>query len=292
MLKNIILILIPILAGLIFSSPFFSVQNVKADMAQTSVIITVATPTSSPPAGGPIFVPPAITKVILQGKSYPCRVVTVLQDGKVVTSSPADPQANFKVEITDITPGVWSFSVWAEDKEGRKSLPFSFSTYVSKGVTTTISGIFLPPTVEIDKTSLSRGEVLNILGQTAPQSEVSIHIGSPEIIRKTKAESDGTYFYPFDTSDSEEGSHTVRSKATSPEGLLSTFSQVLAFYVGKYGMAEICPKADFNKDGKTNLVDFSIMLYWWGKYNPCVDQNADGIVNLPDFSILMYYWTG
>jgi len=40
------------------------------------------------------------------------------------------------------------------------------------------------------------------------------------------------------------------------------------------------------------LVDFSIMLYWWGKYNPGVDMNQDGIVNLPDFSILMYYWTG
>ena len=45
-------------------------------------------------------------------------------------------------------------------------------------------------------------------------------------------------------------------------------------------------------NGKTNLVDFSILLYWWGKYNPAVDLNQDGIVNLPDFSILMYYWTG
>ena len=156
-----------------------------------------------------------------------------------------------------------------------------------------ISGIFIPPTIELEKTNILKGETLKIMGETAPESELSIHVeSSGEMIKKTTAGKEGDWDYFFDTTPLAEGSHTTRAKAESPDGLLSSFSKVLGFYIGKYGTTEVCPKADFNKDGKTNLVDFSIMLYWWGKYNPCVDQNKDGIVNLPDFSVLMYWWTG
>lgn len=256
---------------------------------------TSACTTAAPPVtggGGGWAPPPTVTKVILQGKAYPSAKITVLVDGKVVTTIGADSLANFKVEITNITAGVWTFGLWAEDKEGRRSITFSFTVTVTANMTTTVSGIFIPPTIELDKVNVLRGETLNIFGQTAPESKITISVESPEIVKKTFATKEGDWKYSLDTSPLDEGSHTSRAKAEDPEGLLSSYSKVLAFYVGKYGVAEVCPRADFNKDGKTNLIDFSIMLYWWGKYNPCVDQNGDGIVNLPDFSILMYYWTG
>jgi hypothetical protein len=244
-------------------------------------------------SGGRYAPPTGETRVILQGKAYPNAKITVLYDGRVATIIDADSLANFKGEIKDLTAGIYTFSLWAEDSKGRKSITFSFTTTVTSGMTTTVSGIFLPPTIELEKTNVAKGEELNIFGQTAPESQLTIHVESPqEIIKTTKAEKTGDWDYSLDTSPLEEGMHTTKAKAESPEGLKSSFSSVLAFYVGKYGVAEICPRADFNKDGKTNLIDFSIMLYWWGKYNPCVDQNRDGIVNLPDFSILMYWWTG
>jgi hypothetical protein len=52
---------------------------------------------------------------------------------------------------------------------------------------------------------------------------------------------------------------------------------------------------DLNKDGKINIVDFSILMYFWNQTNPsnpCADINKDGIVNLTDFSIMLYWWTG
>ena len=55
-----------------------------------------------------------------------------------------------------------------------------------------------------------------------------------------------------------------------------------------------CNGADFNRDGKVNSVDFSILLAFWQKLppfkNPCVDINKDGKVNSVDFSILLYQW--
>ena len=49
---------------------------------------------------------------------------------------------------------------------------------------------------------------------------------------------------------------------------------------------------DLNKDGKVNLVDFSILLYYWKTTHHEADINIDGIVDLADFSIMMYCWTG
>ena len=286
-----LLLILIILGGLILS--FFYVEAITIEK-QVTISAEVPSPPSPPTgAGGGAAPPPAVTKVVLQGKAYPLSSITVLQDGKIVTTTIADAQANFKIEITNITAGIWTFGIWAEDKEGRKSITFSFTTSVTSGMTTTISGIFLPPTIDIDKTLVQRGETLNILGITAPQSEVSIFVRSPqEIIKKTNAKTDGTWFHPFDTTPLEDGFHTTRAKAASPEGLLSTFSQTLAFNVGRELVTALCPKGDLNKDGKVNLVDFSILLYWWGRYNACADQNQDGIVNLKDFSIMLYWWTG
>jgi hypothetical protein len=243
--------------------------------------------------GAPPPPPPTQTMVVLQGKAYPLAKITILKDGEVGQITRADINANFKAEIKNISGGVWNFSLWAEDSKGRKSITISFAVTILEGKITTISNIFIPPTIELEKTRLAKGENLNIFGQTAPESQISIHVESPEeIIKTTKAKRTGDWDYSLDTSPLEEGMHTTKARAESPEGLKSAFSSVLAFYVGKYKPEEICPRADFNKDGRTNLIDFSILLYWWGKYNPCVDMNGDGIVNLPDFSILLYYWTG
>jgi hypothetical protein len=244
--------------------------------------------------GGGVYVsPPTETIVVLQGKAYPLAKITILKDGEVAQITSADINANFKTEIKNISAGIWNFSLWAEDNKGRRSITISFTVTILEGKTTTISNIFIPPTIELEKNKVAKGETLNIFGQTAPESQISIHVESPEeIIKTTKAKKTGDWDYSLDTSPLEEGMHTTRAKAESPEGLKSAFSSVLAFYVGKYKAGEICPRADFNKDGRTNLIDFSILLSWWGKYNPCVDMNGDGIVNLPDFSILLYYWTG
>ncbi len=53
-------------------------------------------------------------------------------------------------------------------------------------------------------------------------------------------------------------------------------------------------RGDVNRDGKIDLVDFSIAVYWYKRFNPpvSVDLNSDGKVDLTDFSILVFNWTG
>jgi hypothetical protein len=59
------------------------------------------------------------------------------------------------------------------------------------------------------------------------------------------------------------------------------------------------PHGDINKDGSINIVDCSILMYYWNQtecsitnnYCHCADLNKDGKVDLQDFSIMLYYWT-
>jgi len=204
----------------------------------------------------------------------------------------ADSLSDFKITLTTLTAGSYTFGIWAEDRDGNKSVTFSITVTITSGTTTTISGIFIPPTIKLSSTSVSRGGTLNIAGQTAPESDIDVYVYSEEeIVKKTKSNQIGAWAYALDTGVLAEGSHTTKAKSVL-SGLISTFSQTLSFYVGEGGVQAICGRGNLNGDGRVNLVDFSIMLYWWGKANDCADQNKNGVVDLADFSIMMYYWTG
>ena len=254
-----------------------------------------AAPPPPPPGGGVPTPPPLPTKVVLEGKAYPGSDVHILKDGKEIIVTKADSEANFKKEITDITAGVYTFSLWAEDKDEIKSITYSLTFRVTADAITTVSGIFLPPTIGIDKALLQKGEILNIFGQTVPEVEVDVHILSPqEIIKEITSDEIGTWLLAFNTEPLEKGSHTTKARFLLNAKEISGFGHVLTFYIGEITVPfeEVCSRADFNKDGRVNLVDFSIFLCWWGKASYQCDLNNNGIVDLPDFSIFLCCWTG
>lgn len=243
------------------------------------------------------------TRVILEGKAYPESLVNILKDGQFLTSTRADSRGVFRVEIKNLASGTYTFGLWAEDKNGLKSPVFTITFYIAPDITTTVSGMLLPPTITISKDIILRGEDLEISGQATPKSQVEISINSEitlkEILKDSAtADSNGDWFYLFNTSKLTKGIYKIQAKAISETGLVSIYSDKALFEVSlvpvppKRPVAGACPAGDLNKDGRVNLVDFSIMLYWWGKSNECADQNGDGIVNLIDFSIMLYWWTG
>lgn len=53
------------------------------------------------------------------------------------------------------------------------------------------------------------------------------------------------------------------------------------------------PTPDFNKDGKINIIDLSILLFWFGKTGSEIvpyDLNEDSKIDIVDVSILFYHW--
>ena len=294
-------------SGTISGAVSFNCLNckIKTDWRPLSVRQPAApppTPPVAPPAsrGSPM---PVLTQVAFTGKAYPLSKVTILKDGQAAVTTIAGLDANFNVVLGNLSSGNFLFSVFSEDSAGRRSPSFSFPITAVQGSVVTVSGIFLSPTIDTDKTEVKRGDNIAILGQSVPNGTITISINSEEEFSvKTTADKNGAYLYWFDTTPLEIGSHLAKSKAAT-EGLLSSFGSAVGFTVGTKSLLKgpvQCPsKGDINGDCRVNLVDFSIAAYWYKRpLNDAFKQiekdklNGDGKVDLIDFSIMAYYWTG
>lgn len=255
--------------------------------------------TSGSGGGGGGYAPPAIiTSVIFNGRAYPKSIITILKDAQIAATTIADANANFSVTLGGLSGGNYIFSVYSEDKKGIRSPLLTFSVSVTPGTTVSIGGIFIAPTIAVDKSEVKRGDNITIFGQSAPNSEITISVSSDEeFFNKVKSDQSGAYLYNFDTTPLDIGQHFTKSKAAL-DGAISSFSKSVGFNVGTkivFAQPEKTPtKGDANGDKRVNLIDFSIIAYWYKKPNPPItaDLNSDGKVDLIDFSIMAFYWTG
>lgn len=259
--------------------------------------------------GGGIELPSPETKLVLRGRAYPGASLTVFKDGAVAITPIADSAGGFSGEIK-VAGGFYTVSLYAVDGKNRRSVTTSFTVNVPKNTTTAISDIVIAPTIEADKSEVKYGSNIVFFGAAFPNSDVTLRVNSEEpLSATTTADKTGLWLYSLDTSALERGEHTTKSQVRTPDALLSPFSESIAFRVGDRDVgfralpkpfpekvAEECRKnGDINKDGKVNIVDFSIMLFFWNQKNPknsCADVNRDGAVNLFDFSIMLFWWTG
>lgn len=246
--------------------------------------------------GGGYFTSTA--SVFFSGQAYPLSHITILRDGQVVITTIAGPDANFSATVTNLNSGSYNFSLYAEDSSGRRSDSFSFPLIITNGASTTVSGIFITPTIDIDKTQVKQGDTLNIFGQSLPNSDVVISVHSdPETFHSIHTTISGAYFLNLDTSLLELGLHETKSKTTIGERI-SPYSKILAFTVGDKNIDKTtyCGSGvgDMNCDTRVDVIDFSILAYWYKRTTPpnLVDLNHDGKINIVDFSILASHWTG
>lgn len=247
--------------------------------------------------GGGFFSIPT-KNVVFSGRAYPLSKITILKDGQVALTTIAGPDSNFSASISGLSTGTYLFAVYGQDSSGIRSSLFTFSIYITSGVTTKIGGIFVAPTISIDKSEVRKGDTVTIFGQSIPDSNITISVHSnEEFFLQKKSDEKGVYLAQFDTSVLEVGGHSTKSKSTY-EGQISPYGKSIGFLVGTRNIIDtdnpLEKKSDVNSDAKINLVDFSILAYWYKRDNPPenVDLNADGKIDLVDLSIMAFYWTG
>lgn len=257
--------------------------------AASSVVVSVtATVSGAPPEETP-------TEVHFSGRAYPGSTVHIKKNGTEIATTVADPLAMFDVQLT-VDPGSVTFAIYATDTDGMDGKAFQVTLMLAEGSTTTVSGIFLAPTIDIDDVNYSVGETITIFGQTVPNSDVTVTVSSNPTMQDVTADSSGVYQSQFVAGSGNlvVGAHTGSSKATAPDSQVSETSGTVAFTIGQAASCGAGP-GDLNCDGRVDLVDFSILLYYWNQQNPelqAADINGDGVVGIVDFSIMLYYWTG
>ncbi len=255
-----------------------------------------------PGGGGAAPYPPDTAEVVFEGLAYYKSEVTILKDGEIALTTFSNEKGGFSAILSQLPKGIYTFGIKAKDSKGRESVLYSITITLRPQTRNTISGIFIPPTIEISSNKVNLGEILRIFGEATPNSIVEIWIypsGKERVseyeIQKatTTCDAFGKWEIKFDTSKlSQNQIYAVKARAFFKITEASDFSKVLEVGIGKAPEVSLCARSDLNKDGKVNLVDFSILLYWWQSSNPDVDINMDGKVNLIDFSIMMYCWTG
>lgn len=244
------------------------------------------------------------TGITVSGRAYPLSRVSVLRDGAVAATTVAGPDAVFSVTLSRISAGAHTISVYGEDDQGRSSVLFSFPLTVTAGAMTSVSGIFVSPTIDLDKSQVRQGDPIAVFGKTVPGAQVTITVHSEhEIVQRVAAQDDGAYLYYVDSSPLEFGGHVAQAYSGTG-AVLSPLSESLDFVVGTENVArggsapaagESCRTGDVNCDRHVDLVDYSVLAYWYqrpGTLPAGIDLNGDGAVTLTDLSILAYYWTG
>ncbi len=241
------------------------------------------------------------TNQIFTGYTSPEAIVTIFKDGEILKSVTADATGSFYARVTDFINGSYTFGFKATDTAGNSSAltTVSLTTY---GGTNTVSDIFLSPTISPLPANATEQPALPVSGQSTPSATVTVTLYSPDgavISRQTvPVRQDGTYATAFNTSVlSVSGTYYFTSIAQL-NSLMSSLSLPAEFPVNLPAHVSYMP-GDYNENLRVNLVDFSIALFWYQqtlsnsfKILELRHGNGDGVLNLIDISIMAYWWTG
>lgn len=255
-------------------------------------------PASSGGGGGfgiqPVIAP--YTSVYLQGSAYPRARIFVRRGLEQAQTYSPDSQGIFDISLSSVSPGVNQFSLWTEDALGTRSSQVSLSVVIEQGATTYVRNITLPPTLK----GTADATLLRLGGFSIPGIKLAL-FSEPVLsfLEELVPSADGSWSREFPLTGIANGvyrlyAQSIEDETGSPRSLPLEISVEGAAVIIKAYESSSFVKADMNKDGGVDLVDFSILGYWFEKENPpaWADLTLDGIVDLRDFSVLAYYWSG
>lgn len=238
-------------------------------------------------------------RVIITGYAFPRSQVTVLVDGREATRVTANATGEFSVTLDRIARGVYTFGLFALGPDQVRSSTFSTSFTVTGARTSALSNINIPPSITVRPNPVDPGTPVVISGYALPSATITLEnerdgsTASRQTLTTT-SDSNGQWSITLPTTGFSVGTYKVRARAQQAEGVSTNFSNFTFYGVGQAAVRPL--NADLNRDGRINLIDFSILLFWWntdgGNSDPSADINGDARVNLTDFSILLFNWTG
>lgn len=243
--------------------------------------------------------PSGDARVIISGYAFPGSTQTILVDGTQAKTTRANNVGQFTATLEAIARGVYTFGVYAVDSQGTRSTTFATTFSVAGGRTSSLSNIHIMPTIKVNPNPVEPNATVNFSGYAISNSVVEIEnsrekSGAERRTFTTNADSNGKWSLDVSTDGFARDKWKVRAKSTNTTLGISTQYSNFTFYGVGQAVSNIT--SDLNRDGKVNLIDFSILLFHWnttgGASDPPADINRDGRVSLTDFSIMVFNWTG
>jgi cysteine-rich repeat protein len=238
------------------------------------------------------------TQVNISGRAYPSRTINFILDGDEVGSAQTNSSGVFQF-TTEWSPGTATLGLWANDFSGTRSITLNNTFDITQGAVTNLNEIILPPTIKVSNPSFSPGAVLTVSGQSVPNATINLYIDkNNNPVATGQAATNGQWSIQYNTDRLSNKEYSLRARSVSgtpPLTSQSSFSSPVKLLAGVSGTTTNTP-SDLNSDTRINLIDFSILIFWWqtngGDSNPPADINGNARVGLEDFSILLFNWTG
>lgn len=235
------------------------------------------------------------TGVRFTGQAFPFSIVSLLKGGQEVEKVQASSQGYFNLNFPESVAGNVIYTVFATDIDGTKSLIINYPVLIRIGSVAYLDEVLFAPTISTDKSVVKSGNYLQVFGYSILNREIEVVIeDGRRSVFTTFSDENGFYEISIPTEGLLKGEYKVYVKYSDDIRI----SKLIKFSVGEADVfnretTSLIP-GDCNKDRIINLIDFSILAFWYNKPNPpaCVDTNSDGTINLVDFSILAFYWTG
>ncbi|MFC1731822.1 fibronectin type III domain-containing protein [candidate division KSB1 bacterium] len=246
--------------------------------------------------GGSVSIPGgagavAPSTISFSGRAYPGSSIEVLTRSALdelinvpLELSSVDENGAFVAQTLGLLGGDYFVGLQVTDKDGNKTDFISFNINLLEG-NLILGDIVIPPTMYIETQGVKIGEDVHISGYGIPQTTLELDIDD-EITQVYKLESDGSYDIVYNVTGLSVDTHYVRVRVVdSVNDAYSAFSSPRAFKITSLSF----PEADFNKDDKVNITDWSIFLSKWGSEGDksSIDFNKDGMVNVSDLSIFL-----
>jgi len=267
------------------------------------------------------------TVLVLTGYTSPNSLVTFVENSAIVGNTISDAEGVFTKEFTGLSPGPKTISLYSIDPVSRITKTIEFSMVIVQFQTYTISDIYLPPTLEINKTSYLNQDTLIATGYSYKDAIVNLEISGQEGYTKlVQADSQGLFqtevkldefeagtyqisfsvqvSAPANPTDSDVISFTISPNPTSaPASSTSTSetatvtplvaSPTIALPLCPYRFVNLC-FFDRSKLGYLRIENLSEYLLGFVRtfFKPKTtvwDINEDGVVDGSDLSIVLYH---
>jgi hypothetical protein len=263
-----------------------------------TVITNACVPTVPQTGGGtrierdPIV--PVITKtnVIVSGQAAPGAVVSVMRDAQPYGMAMAKADGTFQITIAGFIAGTYLLQVRAELGTIHHVMTDTFVVQVNKDSTTKVSDVLVPPIVR-GGTVMAGG--LELRGMAVPNTVVNV-LRQGSLIGTGQVSSVGEFIITTDTP-------VARGERLELVMIVTNRPPVRTFFtstfIGESDTAIEKPlsclnSVDISGECRVDLKDFAIAVYTY-LFKPVsarIDFNKDGQIDLVDFSIMAFYWTG
>ncbi len=155
-----------------FSTTHFSSFALVADAQGESESGSVGGGGSGNVSGGDAFDWGTLfrNQVLFTGQAYSGSKVTLLKDGQVTAIVPVDAKDSFRISISGVSGGTYSFSIYAADEQGIRSSMQNFFVTLSTGTSKSIEDIIIRPAATLEE------EIQPATASTAPQKEIQADV--------------------------------------------------------------------------------------------------------------------